>query len=98
MTKSWKYAPDNSRPTDESENFYQELQETIDKINTTHKIIVFGDLNAPVANAVIQNVKQICNESIINEDGELLIDVCSRDKMRVNNSYFSHKSQHNIQQ
>ena len=88
------YALDISKPTAETENFYQQLQNVVDNINAKHKIIVLGDLNARIGNDVIPGIKQKNNEEIINENGEALIDFCSRNELRINNTYFPHKDQH----
>lgn len=88
------YTPDISKPIEESETFYQDLQNTIDKLNNTDKIIILGDLNARIGREVIPGIKQKYNEEITNENGELLIDFCARNELRINNTYFPHKEQH----
>lgn len=88
------YAPDISKPTEESETFYQHLQNTIDKLSNTDKIIIHGDLNARIGREVIPGIQQKYNEEITNENGELLIDFCARNELRINNTYFPHKEQH----
>lgn len=88
------YAPDISKPTAETENSYQQLQNVMDNINTKGEIIILGDLNARIGNDVIPGIKQKYNEAIINQNGEALIDFCARNEMRINNTYFPHKNQH----
>ncbi|XP_044755383.1 craniofacial development protein 2-like [Coccinella septempunctata] len=88
------YAPDKGKPIAERENFYQQLQETLDKISNIDKVIILGDLNARIGQEVIPNIKQKFNESIINENGELLIDFCANNELRINNTFFFHKPQH----
>lgn len=88
------YAPDISKPKEESEHFYELLQDTLDQTGGTDEVIILGDFNARIGNETLLNVKQKYNESIINENGELLIDFCARNELRINNTYFPHKSQH----
>lgn len=57
----------------ESETFYQHLQNTIDILNNTDKIIILVDLNARIGREVLPGIKQKYNEEITNEYGELLI-------------------------
>ncbi|XP_048516539.1 uncharacterized protein LOC125502457 [Dendroctonus ponderosae] len=68
------YAPDMYKPTEESEIFYEKFQNTVNKINNGHKIVILEDLNARIGNEEIRGVKQRFNEAVINENGELLID------------------------
>ncbi|XP_019765820.1 uncharacterized protein LOC109541399 [Dendroctonus ponderosae] len=83
-----------SKPTEESEIFYKKLQNTVNKINNGHKIVILGDLNARIGNEKMRGVKQRFNEAVINKNGELLIDFCARNEMRINNTFFSHQNQH----
>lgn len=88
------YAPDISKPREESEHFYEKLQDTVNELGNKDRIIIFGDLNARIGNDEIANVKQRFNEPDKNENGELLIDFCARNELRINNTYFPHKDQH----
>ncbi|XP_044751629.1 craniofacial development protein 2-like [Coccinella septempunctata] len=88
------YAPDMSKTREESDVFYRELQNTIDKIDNSGRIILFGDFNARIGSEEIDGVKQRFNESVLNENGDLLNDFCARNEMRINNSYFPHRDQH----
>lgn len=88
------YAPDTSKPIQEAESFYHDLQETLDTISNEDKIILFGDLNARIGNDVIPGIKQKYNEVTCNENGHLLIDFCARNEMRINNTFFPHKDQY----
>lgn len=53
-----------------------------------------GDLNARVENDAIMGVKQRFNEATINDNGKQLIDICSRNEMRLNNTFFQRKEQY----
>ncbi|XP_060517725.1 uncharacterized protein LOC132696713 [Cylas formicarius] len=74
------YAPDISKPTEESERFYEDLQNT--EMNH-HEIIIFGDLNAQIGDEILPGVKQKHNEPTFNENGELLIDFCARNELTI---------------
>ena len=39
------YAPQQGRPEEEKEQFYQKLQQEIDSVRTDEEVIVMGDLN-----------------------------------------------------
>jgi hypothetical protein len=88
------YAPDISRPREETDEFYEHLQATIENVPTTQGIIILGDLNARLGNQKLDGLKQICNEAIFNDNGEKLIDFCARHELRINNTFFPHKEQH----
>lgn len=69
----------------------EELQQTV-AIKLNNKIIcIWGDTNVRVGNMVIK--LKWFNEDDINENGERLINFCSRDEFVVNNSFFKLKNQ-----
>lgn len=88
------YSPENCKPEEERTSFYETLQKTIDAIPQNETVILLGDFNARVGNTIIPGVKQKFNENITNENGELLIDFCSQNEFRINNTFFKHKIQH----
>lgn len=88
------YSPENCKPEAERTSFYETLQETIDTIPRNETVILMGDFNARVGNTIIPGVKQRFNEDVTNENGELLIDFCSQNELRINNTFFKHKEQH----
>lgn len=90
------YAPDTGRPTQEALDFYEQLQLTVDKIPKQDQIIIMGDMNGRVGNEVIPGIKNVFNEEIINDRGEMLIEFCTYNELRINNTYFRHKPQHKI--
>ena len=87
------YAPDISKHIKASETFYLHLKNTIDELGNTNKIIILGDINARI-DRNIPGIKQKYNEEITNGNGELPIDSCARNELRINNTYFPHKEQH----
>lgn len=88
------YAPENCRSQTIREDFYDKLQEELDKINNNEAIIILGDLNARVGNRVIPGIKQRFNEEVENENGELLTTLCTINELRINNTFYNHKQQH----
>lgn len=88
------YAPDITKPRDDREEFYDKLEEVITNINRLDKIFIIGDTNARVGNTPIPGVMQHWNEDTVNENGEILINMCTQLELRINNTYFQHKPQH----
>ena len=88
------YAPDINKPKDERLLFFQNLQNTIDQVPNDEKCFIMGDTNARIGNNVIPGVMQRFNEDHINENGELLLDLCAGKELRINNTFFEHKWQH----
>ena len=52
------YAPEEGR-VEENENFYNQLQEILNKTNTNGYILLSGDLNAGIRNAEIHNMNMV---------------------------------------
>ena len=88
------YAPDISKPKETREVFYDQLHNEIQTIPIDQNIIIMGDLNARVGNDIISGIKQRFNEDIKNDNGDLLIDLCSQNNLRINNTFFPHKWKH----
>jgi endonuclease/exonuclease/phosphatase family metal-dependent hydrolase len=88
------YAPDICKPREETEEFYNKLQDTIEHLPSSDKVIILGDFNARIGKHEIQGIKQRFNEDVLNENGVQLIDFCSRNEMRINNTFYPHKEQH----
>lgn len=88
------YAPDITKPQEEKDQFYDELQEILNNIPPKDEVIILGDLNARVGNNVIPRVKSLFNEAITNENGDQLSSFCMHNELRINNTFFDHKPQH----
>ena len=90
------YAPQQGRPLDEKEAFYEELQDLADKMPHRQNLMIIGDLNGHVGND-----RQGC-ETVIggfgiggrNEEGEKIIDFCIRNQLAVMNTFFMHQETH----
>jgi hypothetical protein len=90
------YAPDISKPKEQREEFYEDLQYVIDQKPRDAILIMTGDMNARVGNMPIPGIKQRFNEGEINDNGDLLINFCSMNSLRINNTFFNHKRNHKI--
>ncbi|XP_055389945.1 uncharacterized protein LOC129618936 [Condylostylus longicornis] len=88
------YAPDINKPIEEITEFYDKLQELMDTIPESDKLVIMGDFNARIGDEILNGVKNRFNESVINENGEKLIEFCSQNLLRLNNTFFPHKPQH----
>lgn len=88
------YAPEDNKPKQERESFYDQLQDTIQSLPQNQPLIVLGDFNARVGNNEIPGIKQRFNEDILNDNGELMINLCTLSEMRINNTFFDHKDQY----
>ena len=46
-----------------------------------------------VGNDVLRGVKQRFNGDVLNYNGELLVNLCASNELRINNTFFDHKPQ-----
>ena len=83
------YAPTSTASDDELEEFYNQLQETLDAIPSRDIKIVMGDLNAKVGTAnTATPTHGTCGLGIRNERGETLIDFCKVNDLVIANTLF----------
>lgn len=90
------YAPESCKAKHEREQFYEELQDILEKIPSHETLIVLGDFNARIGNKAIPGVMQRFNEDRLNDSGEMLINLCAQTELRINNTFFQHKTQHKL--
>jgi exonuclease III len=88
------YAPQTGRPKHERDAFYHTLQSLLDTLPKNDHKIIMGDFNGHIGDAVIPGIKQKFNDPAINDSGEDMIDFCTLNELRINNTYFDHKPQH----
>ena len=88
------YAPQQGRPLEEKDDFYEQLQDTLDNIPTDSEIIIMGDLNGHVGSRPVEDVIGKFGIGKRNEGGEMLIDFCMRNKLSIMNTYFNHQNSH----
>lgn len=55
---------------------------------------ILGDFSARIGDTVVPGIKQRFNESVTNENGELMVTSCSTDELRINNTFFKNKMQY----
>ena len=90
------YAPHNEKEDAEKEQFYQELQETVDECNKNDIIIIMGDLNAKVGsdNSGYERTMGIHGLGTQNENGERLCEFCQMNGLVITGTLFPHKDIH----
>lgn len=87
------YSPDEGRK-EETDIFYNELQAVLDGINKNDYIVIGGDLNARIGNTPVKDIIGINREPTLNQNGKMLRDFVSFNKMRIENTFFKHKEIH----
>jgi hypothetical protein len=87
------YAPTIGHKND-PEQFYNQLQDVIDKFNKNDKVIISGDLNARIGTETTNDLIGPHGEVELNDGGEYLWEFCAYNKLRITNSFFRHKDIH----
>ena len=92
------YAPTNLAESDTKDQFYQQLQETIDSSPKRDIIMILGDLNAKVGtnnqNRELNMGKHGIGE--MNENGELFADFCVQNDLEIGGTIFKHRNIHKV--
>ncbi|CAF2121924.1 unnamed protein product [Rotaria magnacalcarata] len=96
------YAPTNpskgqKATIDESNTFYINLQETVDKVPKGDMLMIVGDFNARVGKQDSQEPGNAIGPYTVdstNENGKRLIDFCNINNLIVANTFFQHKPVH----
>lgn len=63
----------------------------IKKLPDNDCTIIMGEFNARVGDGVVDGVQKH-NENISNTRGNILVDFCAQNELRINNTFFQHKS------
>ena len=90
------YAPQQGRPEEEKEQFYQKLQHQIYSIRTDEEEIVMGDLNGHIGTQR-EGYEQVMGYHGIgnrNDEGERVLDFCNVNHMKIMNTFFQHRPSH----
>ena len=91
------YAPTNEATIEEKDDFYEQLDKIITKNRSSRDIsMLIGDLNAKVGNENV-GIEQVMGSEglgIRNENGERLVDFCTRQAMVIGGTIFPHKDIH----
>ena len=90
------YAPTNNAEEDKKEDFYNQLQNTVDKLKDKDINILMGDLNAKVGNNNNGYERNMGKHGlgIMNENGEMFADFCAFNNLVIGGSIFPHKDIH----
>ncbi|CAF0883692.1 unnamed protein product [Rotaria sordida] len=91
--------PTNNQMNDDSQKFYNDLQDVINRIPTEDMYIIMGDFNARIGGKE-QRQQNLFNSvgpytvDTTNENGGKLIDLCTINNIIVTNTFFKHKLVH----
>ena len=90
------YAPTIDKEEQTKEEFYNLLQKTIDKIKGRGITILMGDLNAKIGedNRGYEGTIGKHGLGVMNENGEMLANLCATNQLVIGGSLFSHKRIH----
>ena len=90
------YGPNEDAAKEEKDNFYQQFQTIIDSTKPKQDTLILGDLNARVGNKYKNYFGAIGKEgeSITTPNGEMLLDFCIRNNLKIANTFFCHKNIH----
>ena len=90
------YGPNEDEAREKREEFYHQLQLILDKAKPTQEILILGDLNARVGNNQENCFGAIGKEGEImkSPNGELLLDICMHNNLKIANTFFKHKLIH----
>ena len=92
------YGPNEDAAKEVREEFYQQLQTVIDNVKANQEIIILGDLNARVGNKKDNYFGVIGREgeNVESPNGEMLLDICIRNNLKIANTFFKHKNIHKM--
>ncbi|CAF4370858.1 unnamed protein product, partial [Rotaria magnacalcarata] len=82
------YAPTTEAEESTIEDFYMELQQTLDDIPKKDAVLIIGDWNAKVGETAVPGVAGKFGLGKRNEAGEKLIDFCQENHMIITNTCF----------
>ena len=74
--------------TERTKEFYETLQDQIDKISKNYYIVVAGDYNARVGNIPIDGILCTNGEITTNSNGHKLEEFASVNELKITNTFF----------
>jgi len=77
-----------------NEEFYETLQNILDKVNKNDYIMLIGGINARVGNNRAANIVGTNGDATLNSNSRKLIDFCTFNNLKIMNTYFKHKEIH----
>jgi hypothetical protein len=87
------YAPVEGKQ-EETEFFYTDLHEIIEKSTKTEHLILAGAFNATTGNQPVKDCTGSEGEATVTSNGTTLIDFCVFNKLKITNTFFRHKRIH----
>ena len=90
------YGPNEDAAKEDRDNFFEQLQRILDGTKPNQDIMILGDLNARVGNNHENYFGVIGKEgeNSITPNGEMLLDFCIRNNLKIANTFFIHKNIH----
>ena len=84
------YAPQVGRPAEEKEAFLEQLEDAVSVINESDGIILAGDFNSHIGTSRdgYMDIMGPFGYGNRNPEGELLLDLCKNQNLKVANTYF----------
>ena len=93
------YAPTHGAPLERKEDFYADLQSTLDSVHVDDVLLLVGDFNARVGSSDRQGgtptwdgVRGYEGVGKLNESGEVLLSFCALNELTIMNTYFEKKN------
>ena len=93
------YAPTEDTPDEEKDDFYEQLQKTLDEVPSFDNKIVIGDFNAKLDSDrrdMFSTVGPFGSATNTNDNGERLLQMASENGLSVGNTFFDHKRIHKM--
>jgi len=94
LTSLAVYVPEEGK-TEQTEEFYETLQDQIDKISKNDYIVVAGDYNARFGNIPVDGILGTNGEITTNSNGKLK-EFASVNELKITNTFFRHKEIHKM--
>ncbi|XP_071512677.1 uncharacterized protein [Panulirus ornatus] len=89
------YAPGHEKKDQERQVFWEQLNECVSGFDARDRVIVMGDLNAKVSNVAVEGIIGIHGVfSVVNGNGEELVDLCAEKGLMIGNTWFKKRDIH----
>ena len=82
------YAPTSSEEEEDSDAFYDKVQSVLDQIPNGDILYIIGDWNAKVGKELSIDITGNFGLGKRNERGDQLVELCSRNDLRIMNTFF----------
>lgn len=90
------YSPTNNHEEETKDEFYDRLQNLLDKYSEKDMILLMGDKDAKIGEDNIGYEEVMGRHGLgeMNNNGEKLLDICASNKLVIGGSIFPHKNMH----